>query len=64
MSLKIYYFSLFSAIFATIILRYRHDGQPIPIIGSSLEGEWIVPPHCILFSVALALNLLSLKYDS
>lgn len=63
MALKYYLVSLLFAVCGFVLLHYKCENLPLPIVGYRLATGWVFPPHCILFTVALAMNWLNVETE-
>lgn len=63
MSLKYYLVSLLFAVCGFVLLHYKCENLPLPIVGYQLATGWAFPPHCMLFTVALAVNWLNVETE-
>ncbi|KAK0755206.1 hypothetical protein N5P37_012028 [Trichoderma harzianum] len=63
MALKYYLVSLLFAVCGFVLLHYKCENLPLPIVGYQLATGWLFPPHCMLFTVALAVNWLNVETE-
>ncbi len=44
--------------------QHKHGHLPLPMIRQDLGSDWTLPPHCLFFSIAVAVNGLYMEFDA